>query len=103
VVQLAEHHEVLASREDLVHGRVLAGEADVETHLGRIAPDVEPRHLRPALVEAKQGAQYPDRRGLARSVGAEQPTNRPRRDREVEPVEGQGLAVGLAQPLGYDR
>ncbi|CAN5501474.1 hypothetical protein BH20ACT23_BH20ACT23_03290 [soil metagenome] len=87
MVQLAEQHEVLAAREGLVHCRVLAGEPDSEAHLGRITPDVKPGHLGAALVEAQQGAEYPYRRGLSRSVGTEQPADRPGRNREVEPVE----------------
>ena len=50
VVEPAEHPEVLASRQVLVHRRVLAGEADDLAHLLGLARTSKPGHARAARV-----------------------------------------------------
>ena len=77
VVEAAEHHQVLLAAEDLVDGRVLADQADPPAHLGRLAHDVEPGHLRPPAVGPEQGGEDAHRRRLAGTVRAEQPDHRP--------------------------
>ncbi len=72
VVQAPEHHQVLAARENLIHGGVLPGEPDAGAHLGRLAGHVEPGDLSPPGIGAQQGRKHPDSGGLARPVRSQQ-------------------------------
>jgi hypothetical protein len=103
VVEAAEHDEVLAAAEHLVHRRVLAEEPDPVAHLRRLAGHVEPGDLGAPAVEPQQGGQDPHGGGLAGAVGAEQPADGALPHRQVEPVERGRRAVALAQPLGGHR
>src|SRR3546814_18912872 len=54
-------------------------------------------HLHLARVRAQQSQEHPDRRRLARAVGAEEAVHLARGDLEVEAVEGPGRTEGLDQ------
>ena len=58
---------------DLVDGRVLSGQPDELTDLVRVAYDVVPGDGRPAGVGSQQGGEDAYGRGLARSVGPQNP------------------------------
>ena len=100
--QLTDEDEVLASGEQPVERGVLGGHADVPADLGGVTDDVDPRHRRPAAVGQRKRRQHAHRCRLAGAVGAEQPEQRSRLDREVHPGEGLGFAVPLGQRLDFD-
>jgi hypothetical protein len=99
----AEQHEVLLASQAVVHGGELPGEGDRLTHERRLARDVMTSNTRSPAVGGQQRAEDPYRGGLARAVGAEDPDHAARRDAQVKPVERDGLAETLAQPLRDDR
>jgi len=100
LVQLADHLQVLAAGEVLVHGRVLAGEPDQAAHLVRVLEHVHARHHGSPGVGAQQGGEDAHGGGLARAVGAEQAEDSALGDFEVDAVEGTYIAEGLHQALG---
>jgi hypothetical protein len=73
--------------------------------VGRVARDVAAGELDGARVRALEAADEPQRRRLARPRRAEQREELAGADLEVEPLERDDLAVGLAQadrPDGWD-
>jgi hypothetical protein len=97
VVELAEHHEVLVTAQDLVHGGVLPDQADPVTDLFGLPFDVEPGDGRPPAVQLQQCREDPHRGGLAGAVRAEQPAHRCLGYGQVEPVQRVLVAVALAE------
>ena len=102
VVEAAEQLQVLAAREHLVDGGVLAHEPDARPHGGALAGHVAARHLGPPAVRAQERREDAHGGRLARPVGPEQPAHGAGRHGEVEPVERAHVAVALAQPLRLD-
>ncbi len=66
--QASDHHEVLATGEDLVEGGVLGGDADVAPHGGRLADDVMAGDPRRAAVGDREGGEDAHGGGLAGAV-----------------------------------
>ena len=106
VVEPSEHPEVLASGQVLVHGRVLAGEADRLAHRLGFADDVETRHACAAGIRLQQRREDADGRRLAGPIRPEQPENGAFLHLEVDAVEGAHLtlarAVDLDESLCFD-
>ena len=103
VEEAAEHHEVLATAQDLVHRGVLADEADPLSDSPGVAHDVEPRDLRPSAVGQQQRRQDPDRRRLAGAVRSEEADDPPATHDEVEAVQRRGRSEALHEPFGNHR
>jgi hypothetical protein len=70
---------------------------------GGVAPRVATEQPERARVGAQQSEQRPERRGLACTVGAEEPVHLAGPDREVQPVEGPDPAEGLHCVVHLDR
>ena len=102
-VGCVEPGEVGAAREVRVERRALDERTDPVQRL--------PRPLRHGVAEdaaaARRGLdeteQHPDRRGLARPVGAEEAVDRPTRHRERDPVDGDLVAEALREAHGHHR
>ena len=103
VVQVGHQDQVLLAGEQAVHGRELPGDADRRADRVGIAGRVLARHPELAAVGADQGREDLDDRGLAGAVGAEQREDRALGDVEVDAVEHEVVAVGLAQAGRCDR
>ena len=86
MVEPTDHLDVLATREILVDGGVLAGEPDAGAQRVGLAHDVKPRHLGVPGVGTQQGGQDSDGRGLARAVRPEHAEHGTVLSREVEPA-----------------
>ena len=71
LVELGEHHQVLAPGEVLVDGRVLARYTDHPAHLVGPRKCVDAGDGDPAAIWFQQGGEHPQRGGLACAVGAE--------------------------------
>ena len=96
----ADHHEVLSAGEVLVDGRVLAGQADAGADLVGVRGDVVAGDDRAPLIRDEQRREDPHCRGLAGTVGSEQPEDPADGDLEVEVVERGDRAVALDESLG---
>jgi hypothetical protein len=103
VVEAADHVEVLEAREVLVDRGVLPRQADPRAQRGRLLHHVEPRDAGAAGVGDEQRGEDPHRGRLARPVGAEQAEHRALLHLQVDPVEGDDVAVGLREPFRADR
>jgi hypothetical protein len=103
VVQLADHHEVLAPGQQAVDRRLLRGQAQQAADGHGVLGDVDARHAGRAPVGHREGRQDADGGGLAGAVRAEQAAHGSAGDVEVDPVEGDLLAVALDQALHLDR
>ena len=111
-VQAALQLEQLAPGLHGVEPDLLQRDADPPAHLGRLGDDVDPRDVSAARGRRKQRAQHPDRRGLARAVGAQEAEDLAGGDRQVEvadrfdaalerPAQGARLDGGsVAHPSG---
>ena len=96
VVEAADHLEVGARGEQVVDGGLLAGEAELRAHDGRIGDDVVPGDRRAALGRAQQRGEDAHRRGLAGAVVAEQAEHRALGDVEVDVAQlKKGFRAGL--------
>jgi hypothetical protein len=102
VVQLADHHEVLAAGEQAVDGRVLRGEADAAADLLGLGHDVVARDPRAALVGRAERGEDADGGRLAGSVRAEQPADRACGHRQVDAAESVRVPVALLEAGGLD-
>ena len=105
VVEVADHLQVLPAGEVLVDGGVLAGQADQRAHQRRLLLHVVAEHPGRPAVGPEDGGEDPDGRGLAGSVGSEQPEDGALLDGEADPVEGAHLALaleGLLQVVDFD-
>jgi hypothetical protein len=102
VAQAPEHHQVLAARENLIHGGVLPGQPDAGAHLVRLAGHVEPGDLGPPGIGAQQGRKHPDDGGLARPVRSQQAMHSALRGDHAEPVERGHFPIALAEVLAHD-
>ena len=103
VVQAPDHGEVLAAGEVLVHGRVLAGQADDGPDALGLLHDVVPEDEASPGVGGEDRGQDTDRGGLAGAVGTEQAEDGALLDGEAHSVEGAHLPTeGLAQFVCLD-
>ena len=82
------------------HGDV-GDEADVAHELVALRPGVAPEHLQLALVGGEAEDRV-ERGGLAGAVGADEPEDAALLDAQVDAVERDGRAEGLAQAAGFD-
>ena len=102
LVQLAEHHEVLATRQQRVDGGVLGGEADAPAHLAGVRGDVEPGDGRRPRSGVCQRREDPYRSGLAGAVGTEHSSDGPGAYLDVDAGKRGVVAVVLDEPAGDD-
>jgi hypothetical protein len=103
VVQGRHEAEVLGAGEQVVDRGHLAGHADRRPHLLRVRGHVVPGDDRGAAVRRQQRGQDADDRGLPGAVRAEQRGDRAPLDGEVDAVEHDLVAEGLAQAAYRDR
>ena len=103
VVQIGHQDQVLLPREQVVDGRELPRDADRGAHAVGVLGQVVAGDAHRAAVGADQGREDLDDRRLARAVGAEQREDRPLGDLEIDAVEHEVLAEGLAEPGRGDR
>jgi len=82
-----------------VENGLLTGREDVTVG---VAHDVVPGDAGPARVRVHQRRQDPDQCRLARSVRAQHPADRARRDGEVQSAQRLRRAEAFAQPFGHD-
>ena len=101
--QPAEDDQVLIPGQIVIEGGELAGHGHPCPDRIHLAHHVEPQDTGGAAVRPGQGGQDADGGGLARPVGAEEPEHLAAPDREVDPVQCPGLAVGLDQTVRLDR
>jgi hypothetical protein len=83
----------------------LADVPDALTHAPRLAQQVMTRDRRLTAGGPEQRHQHPQRGGLARPVGAQEPEDLALRDRQVDAVHGDHVALPPerpAQPSGLD-
>ena len=106
LVEPTEEPEVLAPGEVLVHGRVLAGEADDAAQLLGLLDRVEAGHRGVTRVRAQQRGDDAHGGGLAGAVRAEQAQHAALRDGQVKAVQRAHLvlarAIDLDEALGFD-
>ena len=102
VVQAPDHLEVLEAAEVLVHGGVLAGEADSLADELRLRDDVEAGNARRTAVRLDQRREDANGGRLPGSVRPQQPEHAARLHAEVDAAQRVDVAVALAQPLGFD-
>ena len=104
VVEAAHHLEVLLAGEVLVDRGVLAGQPDVRAQLRGVAHDVEARP--PARCRRRACSSVVRMRTavvLPAPFGPSRPSTRAGRRAQVDAVERDHVAVGLAQAVGLDR
>jgi hypothetical protein len=84
VAQLRDKHEVLATGEDLVDRRELAGQADRFTHIVRTRGDVEAVHRGGSSVGLEQRREDAHERRLASTIRAKEGEDASGPDLEVD-------------------
>ncbi len=94
--------EILGRRQFLVEGELLGHVADHALDPLGLPEDVDPRHLAPAGGRAQDAAEHADRRGLARSVGAEKTEDLAPLHRKGDPVHRDEVTEALLQLLDGD-
>ncbi len=97
VAKVGHEPQVLLAREQVVHGRELARDADGGPDGIGLAQGVLARDAHVAGVEGDEGGEDVHGGGLARAVGAEHREDRAGRDAQVHAVEDLLLAEGFAQ------
>jgi hypothetical protein len=97
VVQVGHEDQVLLAGEQVVDRRELAGDADRGTDRVWVAGGVVAADAHDAGIGADEGREDLDDGGLAGAVGAEQREDRSLGHVEVDAVEHELIAVGLAQ------
>ena len=102
VEQAAEHHQVLAAREDLVDRRELSRQPEQLTDDRGLVHHVVTEDLGPSGFRCQQRRKHAHQRGLASSVRPEQPEHRALRNNEVDPQERWSRAEALRHSLDAD-
>ena len=102
VVQVGHQREVLSTGQQLVDGRELTGHADRGADRVGLAPDVVSGDTDRAVICLEQGGEDPHHRRLARPVGSQQREHAALLDGELESVEDDVVAEGLAHIDGGD-
>ena len=100
--QPPEHLQVLAAGQDLVDSGELPGQAEQLATAGGVAARRPARRPRPARVGLEQRGEHADERGLARSVGPQQPEDGALRDLEVDTRERQVAPKRFVTPCDVD-
>jgi hypothetical protein len=102
VVQLPDQLEVLPPGQQLVDGRVLAGQPDRRPQRNGVPHDVETGDPRVPGVRLQQGGEDPHQRRLARAVRAEQAQHPPGLNVQTHADERLDRTERLAQVLDLD-
>lgn len=102
MIEPGYHLDVLAARQVLVDGRVLAGQADHPAHGFGFANHVIAGNPCLPAVRAKGRGQHSDNRGLAGTVRSQKAQDGRFRDDEIDTTDCLGLAEGLGQSFGND-
>ena len=74
--------------------------ADIAHELVALGPGVAPQHLQLSLIWGEAEDRI-ERGGLARAVGADEPEDAALLDAQVDAIEGDGCAEGLAQAVCF--
>ncbi len=101
-VELGVQAQVLLGRQVPVERRLLEDQADVAADVVAFGEHVVSGHERRAAAGTHERAQHPDRRRLARSVGAQEAEDLAAGDLEVDAPHGLHLGVALGQPFDGD-
>ena len=101
-VQAREVPQQLAPGQARVEAGRVGEKAEALPHRQRLARDVEPGDLHPPARRQQDARQDPQRRGLARAVGAEQPVDLAGRDRERQLGDRRGGAEALRERIDRD-
>ncbi len=102
MVEAADHLQVGTSGQQLVHRRLLAGEADAWTHARRLADDVEAVNEGASFVRPQQRRQDANGGRLAGAVAAEQAQHATPGDLEVDLAQRPVWPEAFAEALGTD-
>jgi hypothetical protein len=97
VEQVRHEAHVLGTGQQTVHRRELAGHPDHRTDGGRFGVELEPENAHVAAVGRDEGRQDLHSGCLAGAVRPEKTEHRTGRDVEVDVVEDDEVAVGLAE------
>ena len=89
--------QVFAAAQVRIEGRRFDESTDLEQPPPIASPERPAQHLDRSRVGSDEAGQQPHRGGLAGAIGSEEPVDHAGRHRQVEPVEGEALAVALAQ------
>jgi hypothetical protein len=102
VLQVGHQRQVLSTREQLVDGRELTGYTDRGADRVGLARDVVSGNTDRPVICLEQGGEDLDHRRLARPVGSQQREHAALLDGELDPVEDDVVAEGLAHIDGGD-
>ena len=94
--------DVLPRREIGVQVRVVRQYADPPAHRNRVRPNVDPAHTRRPAIGRENGAQDPQRGGLARAVRTQKARDLAIRGREADALQRLDLAEALGEVLHLD-
>jgi hypothetical protein len=100
VRELADEREVLAPGEVLVDRGVLTGETDLGPHELRVVAHVDAEHARRAVVGTQQRREHAHGRGLAGTVGPEEPEHLTLAHLERDPLHGFDVTEPLHEVVG---
>jgi hypothetical protein len=95
--------EILLDGQILVERETLGHVAGAALDLAALGGDVEAERLAVAAVRRQQPAQHPQRRRLARPVGAEEAGDPPLLDLDREVLDHPAAAERLVEALDLDR
>jgi len=103
LVEPADEDDVLPTREVLVDGGELAGEADAGPHRLGLMRNVVTVHGAGTAVRAQHGGEHAHHRRLACAVGPEQAEHRALGDGEADALDRLHVAEVLLEVVGDDR
>ena len=93
---------IVGGREVVIEADLVRQVTDPPFDSERLPYRIKAKHTCLPVRDLAQTEQHQDGRGLARSVGAEQPEDLALRDRERDPVDDSGLIVALGEALYFD-
>ena len=102
VVQIGHQREVLSTRQQPIDGRELTGHTNRVADRVGLAPDVVPGDADRAVICLDEGGEDPHHRRLTRPVGPQQREHAALLDSQLESVEDDVVAEGLAHIDGGD-
>jgi hypothetical protein len=94
--------QVLATRQDLVDGRELPGQADRGAQAPGVLDHIEAGNAGAACVRLEQGGEDPDRGRLAGAVGPEEAVHGALRYRQVDSRQRRDIAERLRDAFDLD-
>src|SRR6516162_10287859 len=103
MVKLRVQLEILPDSELAVERERLCHVTDVAAHLHVIRSHWPPKQLCPTFCGGQEPGEHLHGRRLAAAVGTEEAENLPRRDAEVDMIDGNKVAEPSGQPFGLDR